>query len=160
MSSYRALRQEDDDNMDYSSAFDYTSIFTYSKPPAAITKGGDGKRANERRWDEALVGPGPAASQSSAGFKDASKTLSRAVTFMALLCSYILIFFTLPVSVWFCFKTLAQWERLVVYRLGKLEGIKGPGNVFLVPWLDKTLKLDLRTQLFRNVTKQVTEVHQ
>ena len=69
--------------------------------------------------------------------------------------SYLFIFFTLPISVWFCFKNLSQWERIVIYRLGKLIGVKGPGNVFLIPWLDCFTKLDLRTQVICHPLKQV-----
>lgn len=71
-----------------------------------------------------------------------------------LILSYILVFFTLPISVWFCFKHLPQWERIVVYRIGKLHGVLGPGNVFVIPWLDTVTKLDLRTQLISHPPTQ------
>jgi erythrocyte band 7 integral membrane protein len=77
------------------------------------------------------------------------------ISVLAMAFSYLFIFFTLPISVWFCFKNLSQWERIVIYRLGKLIGVKGPGNVFLIPWLDCFTKLDLRTQVICHPLKQV-----
>ncbi|MGC8983422.1 MAG: SPFH domain-containing protein [Desulfurococcaceae archaeon] len=41
-------------------------------------------------------------------------------------------------------KVVPEYERLVIFRLGKLMGIKGPGLVFLVPIIDKSVKVDLR----------------
>ena len=73
--------------------------------------------------------------------------LSYVVSSLAVLFSYCLVFFTLPISIWFCFKNLLQWERIVVYRLGKLQEVKGPGNIFIFPWLDDYTKLDLRTKV-------------
>ncbi|MBI3588771.1 slipin family protein [Candidatus Micrarchaeota archaeon] len=43
-------------------------------------------------------------------------------------------------------KMASQWERAVVLRLGKFEGIRGPGLFFIVPVLDSVAYwLDLRT---------------
>ncbi|NPA97537.1 MAG: slipin family protein [Crenarchaeota archaeon] len=41
-------------------------------------------------------------------------------------------------------RVVKEWERLIVLRLGKYIGIKGPGLVFLVPFIDKGLVVDLR----------------
>jgi len=41
-------------------------------------------------------------------------------------------------------RVVKEWERLVVLRLGKYVGIKGPGLVFLVPFIDRGLVVDLR----------------
>jgi len=71
-----------------------------------------------------------------------------------LVLSYLMLFFTIPVSIWFCFKNLPQWERIVVYRLGKLQGVKGPGSILTIPWLDECTKLDLRTKLIGYPSKQ------
>ena len=86
---------------------------------------------------------------------DTGSIFSNVISRLVLVFSYLLVFFTLPISVWFCFKNLPHWERLVVYRLGKFHGVKGPGNIFIFPWLDKCTKLDLRTKLIAYPTKQV-----
>ena len=41
-------------------------------------------------------------------------------------------------------RILREYERGVVFRLGKLVGAKGPGLIFLVPLVDKMVKMDLR----------------
>ena len=41
-------------------------------------------------------------------------------------------------------RILREYERGVVFRLGKLVGAKGPGLIFLIPIVDKMVKMDLR----------------
>jgi regulator of protease activity HflC (stomatin/prohibitin superfamily) len=41
-------------------------------------------------------------------------------------------------------KIVKEWERMVVLRLGKYVGIKGPGIVFLVPFIDRGIIVDTR----------------
>lgn len=50
-------------------------------------------------------------------------------------------------------KIMAEYERVVVFRLGRLIGIKGPGLVLIIPIIDKIIKLDLRTRVI-DVPKQ------
>ena len=50
-------------------------------------------------------------------------------------------------------KIMAEYERVVVFRLGRLIGIKGPGLVLIIPIIDKIMKLDLRTRVI-DVPKQ------
>lgn len=50
-------------------------------------------------------------------------------------------------------KIMAEYQRIVIFRLGRLLGIKGPGLVFIVPIIDKVIKLDLRTRVI-DVPKQ------
>jgi len=42
-------------------------------------------------------------------------------------------------------KILREYERGVVFRLGRLIGAKGPGIIFLIPLVDKMVKVSLRT---------------
>jgi len=42
-------------------------------------------------------------------------------------------------------KIAREYERGVVFRLGRLLGIKGPGLFILIPFVDKAVKVDLRT---------------
>jgi regulator of protease activity HflC (stomatin/prohibitin superfamily) len=37
-----------------------------------------------------------------------------------------------------------EYERGVIFRLGRLQGTKGPGLIFLVPFIDRMVKVDLR----------------
>jgi len=41
-------------------------------------------------------------------------------------------------------KVVPEYKRLVLFRLGKLIGIRGPGIVFLVPIIDRGVEVDLR----------------
>jgi len=52
----------------------------------------------------------------------------------------ILAIFVLPQSV----RILREYERGVIFRLGKLQGAKGPGIIFLIPIVDKMVRMDLR----------------
>jgi len=41
-------------------------------------------------------------------------------------------------------RVLREYERGVIFRLGKLLGAKGPGMIVLIPIVDKIVKMDLR----------------
>ena len=41
-------------------------------------------------------------------------------------------------------RILREYERGVIFRLGKLLGAKGPGLIFLIPYVDRMVKMDLR----------------
>jgi regulator of protease activity HflC (stomatin/prohibitin superfamily) len=42
-------------------------------------------------------------------------------------------------------RILREYERAVVFRLGRLLGIKGPGLILLIPAVDRMVRVDLRT---------------
>jgi regulator of protease activity HflC (stomatin/prohibitin superfamily) len=42
-------------------------------------------------------------------------------------------------------KILREYERGVIFRLGRLIGAKGPGLFFIIPGVDKMLRISLRT---------------
>ena len=44
-------------------------------------------------------------------------------------------------------KVIREYERVVVFRLGKLERVAGPGVVWLIPFVDKALLINLREKL-------------
>jgi regulator of protease activity HflC (stomatin/prohibitin superfamily) len=41
-------------------------------------------------------------------------------------------------------RVVSEYERAVVFRLGRLLGVKGPGLFLLIPYLDSMVKVDLR----------------
>lgn len=51
------------------------------------------------------------------------------------------------------FKVLREYERAVVFRLGKFKSVKGPGLIALIPFVDKIERVDMRV-LTINVDKQ------
>lgn len=42
-------------------------------------------------------------------------------------------------------KILPEWERGVVLRLGRCVGIRGPGPILLIPWVERCMRVDTRT---------------
>jgi regulator of protease activity HflC (stomatin/prohibitin superfamily) len=42
-------------------------------------------------------------------------------------------------------KILKEYERGVIFRFGRLKGAKGPGIFLIIPFVDKMVKVDLRT---------------
>jgi regulator of protease activity HflC (stomatin/prohibitin superfamily) len=52
-------------------------------------------------------------------------------------------------------RIVPEYQRLVVFRLGRSIGSKGPGIVFLIPVIDRAVKVDLREQV-REVPHQTS----
>src|SRR6476620_2025704 len=50
-------------------------------------------------------------------------------------------------------RILREYERGVIFRLGKLLGAKGPGLIFLIPIVDRMVRIDLRVVTI-NVERQ------
>ncbi|CAH2311416.1 podocin [Pelobates cultripes] len=69
---------------------------------------------------------------------------------LLIFCCLLVILFTLPLSIWLCVKIVREYERAVIFRLGRLlpGRAKGPGLFFYLPCLDKCHKLDLRLKTF------------
>jgi regulator of protease activity HflC (stomatin/prohibitin superfamily) len=42
-------------------------------------------------------------------------------------------------------KILKEYERAVIFRLGRMVGARGPGMVYVIPAVEKMVKMDLRT---------------
>jgi regulator of protease activity HflC (stomatin/prohibitin superfamily) len=42
-------------------------------------------------------------------------------------------------------KILREYERAVVFRLGRLVGGRGPGLIYVIPGIEKAVRIDLRT---------------
>jgi regulator of protease activity HflC (stomatin/prohibitin superfamily) len=42
-------------------------------------------------------------------------------------------------------RILREYERAVVFRLGRLLGVKGPGLILLIPAVDRMVRIDMRT---------------
>ena len=42
-------------------------------------------------------------------------------------------------------KVLNEYERGVIFRLGRIIGAKGPGMIILIPFVDRMMRVDLRT---------------
>jgi regulator of protease activity HflC (stomatin/prohibitin superfamily) len=52
-------------------------------------------------------------------------------------------------------KILREYERAVVFTLGRFQKVKGPGLVLLVPWVQEMVRVDLRIQVIEIPTQDV-----
>ncbi|KFU90529.1 Erythrocyte band 7 integral membrane protein, partial [Chaetura pelagica] len=64
--------------------------------------------------------------------------------------SFVFTLFTLPISIWMAIKIVKEYERAVIFRLGRIVkgGAKGPGLFFVLPCTDSFTKVDMRTISF------------
>lgn len=53
----------------------------------------------------------------------------------------IIVFFILASAI----RILKEYERGVIFRLGRLAGVRGPGLILIIPIIDKVVKVSLRT---------------
>ncbi|XP_060149992.1 stomatin-like protein 1 isoform X3 [Globicephala melas] len=61
---------------------------------------------------------------------------------------FLLLLITFPISGWFALKIVPTYERMVVFRLGRIRTPQGPGMVLLLPFIDSFQRVDLRTRAF------------
>merc|ERR1712032_291835 len=62
--------------------------------------------------------------------------------------SLVLVVCTFPISLLVCLQIVTEYERAVIFRLGRCVGAKGPGLFFILPCMDTITKVDLRTVSF------------
>ncbi|XP_060564397.1 stomatin-like protein 1 [Ruditapes philippinarum] len=74
--------------------------------------------------------------------------VSRICSLLITAICFILIVVTFPISAWITIKIVSDCERLVVFRLGRLQGVKGPGITFVMPCIDNVKKVDVRMKAF------------
>ena len=54
-------------------------------------------------------------------------------------------------------KILREYERAVIFRLGRMVASRGPGITYVIPFVEKMLRVDLRTdrQIRRRAARRV-----
>jgi regulator of protease activity HflC (stomatin/prohibitin superfamily) len=57
----------------------------------------------------------------------------------------VVVFFFLMIVAAAAIKVVKEYERGVVFRLGRLVGPRGPGLILLIPFIERMVKVDLRT---------------
>ncbi|TFK08465.1 Erythrocyte band 7 integral membrane protein [Platysternon megacephalum] len=64
--------------------------------------------------------------------------------------SFFFVLITFPISIWLCIKIIKEYERAIIFRLGRIGrgGAKGPGLFFILPCTDSFIKVDMRTISF------------
>src|SRR6478736_8900094 len=53
------------------------------------------------------------------------------------------------------FRVVQEYERGVIFRLGRCVGAKGPGLFYIIPFFDKMRKVNLQTQAVPVASQQV-----
>jgi len=124
-------------------AFDFDSAFEYDKPGTLkgfksvfkFEKARDSMEADYYKFIQSNTKEGPPLALQFLSF---------------LLTSFSYLFFLLgfPILYWFCVLKLGESDRLVVFRLGKMSGVKGPGRVLIFPWLDQYKRVDVQASAF------------
>jgi regulator of protease activity HflC (stomatin/prohibitin superfamily) len=79
--------------------------------------------------------------------------MSSALTYGLCIAAFVVV--VLVVFLMNAIRIVNEYQRLVVFRLGRCIGIKGPGLVLLIPIIDRAVKADLREQV-REVPHQVS----
>lgn len=65
----------------------------------------------------------------------------------ALLCLIGVVLIMALILIASAIRIVPEYQRLVVFRLGRCVGAKGPGIIFLIPVMDRGVKVDLREQV-------------
>lgn len=126
-----------DPELGHDISLDFGSDFTYNNP---------GQSSKKYR---SIFSYGDSRHQMDQSISIVKQSLcSRVCELIVIGVSFVLCILTFPISAWKSFKVVSECERLVVFRLGKLQGSKGPGIVFIVPCIDTWKKVDVRIKAF------------
>ncbi|MFH2103041.1 MAG: SPFH domain-containing protein [Chloroflexota bacterium] len=68
-------------------------------------------------------------------------------TFLAITCGLIGVGVILVIFVANAIRIVPEYQRLVVFRLGRCVGPRGPGLILLIPVVDRAVRVDLREQV-------------
>ena len=72
-----------------------------------------------------------------------------APVFATLLCLTLVMLTMLILMVGVAVRIVPEYKRLVVFRLGHCLGVRGPGLLLLLPFIDTGVPVDLRSQSFK-----------
>merc|ERR1711892_1121510 len=86
----------------------------------------------------------------SGGDGDDSGFMNKCCSLLLTVFSVIIIIATFPLSMSVCIKVVNEYERAVIFRLGRVKkgGAVGPGLFFIIPCTDTYIKVDMRTVSF------------
>ena len=104
-------------------------------------------------WDESIEGLFDHCSGYETACEEGPGVFAHILTFLSLL----LIVITLPVSLVWVVKVVQEYERAVIFRLGRLVtgGARGPGVFFIIPCVDIYEKIDMRTKTYEIPPQEV-----
>ena len=70
------------------------------------------------------------------------------MSLVSLLANWLIIIILVVALLSASIKIIPEYERAVLFRLGRLVGVKGPGLIFIIPIVDRIMKISLRTIVF------------
>ncbi|GLV37182.1 uncharacterized protein CBL_01988 [Carabus blaptoides fortunei] len=72
--------------------------------------------------------------------------MANVVEHITIFLSYVLFIVTFPLSLPFCLKVVPEYQRAIVFRMGRLRsnGPLGPGLIYILPNIDSVVIMDLR----------------
>uniref|UniRef100_A0A915E318 Band 7 domain-containing protein n=1 Tax=Ditylenchus dipsaci TaxID=166011 RepID=A0A915E318_9BILA len=130
----------DEDEEERSSLYD--SAFTYNT-----------ERQFQNNYSYAAYAPEEPEDVPASSDLDANALFSKIVELFFVVLSSIGVLFTFPFSLFLSF--VSSFEKLIVFRLGRVRKIHGPGTVFVLPCIDNVAKIDMRVSSFEIPTLQV-----
>jgi regulator of protease activity HflC (stomatin/prohibitin superfamily) len=71
------------------------------------------------------------------------------LTFYAVIGVLVLLFLSAAI------KILREYDRGVIFTLGRFTGVKGPGLIIIIPLVQQMVRVDLRTRVFDVPTQDV-----
>ncbi|KAM3933067.1 stomatin-like isoform 2-T2 [Leptodactylus fuscus] len=93
--------------------------------------------------------PGTSADGRMNGEPEAGRKDIGCMGYLLVFFSFLLVLCTFPISMWSCIRIVQEYERAVIFRLGRVRsGAKGPGIFWILPCTDDFCRLDLRTVSF------------
>jgi len=104
--------------------------------------------------DEGLLeegnGDGERGPRSRRSLVEEDERVDGACSVLLTIISVFLIVITFPISLFMCIKVVQEYERAVIFRLGRIKkgGAQGPGLFFIIPCIDQCVVVDLRTVSF------------
>ncbi|KAI6222437.1 Phosphomannomutase [Aphelenchoides fujianensis] len=119
----------------YESAFTYNTEYEFANEYASIDVHYNGVKAMDERPNFADRPP----------IKTAELSFAAVIELLGCVFSVVLLVATLPFSLFFCIKFVADHERLVVFRMGKTHRVHESGTVLVLPCIDKAVRVDVRT---------------
>ncbi len=53
-------------------------------------------------------------------------------------------------------RILREYERAVLFTLGRFQRVKGPGLMLLMPFVQEMVRVDLRIQVIETLSREIT----
>ena len=132
------------DTVKKSDAFNFESPFTYDEEPKKKT----GMMESKNNFNSAFTYNNTQAGNQKGhvaldvDMREETKPSAVLIitTYVLTFLSYFFFAITMPITYWIFVKKMGEFDRVVVYRLGKMIGVKGPGRVLIFPWMDRMKK--------------------